>query len=380
MSEGRPFCELKAAERMEALGVVSEARELSQSHADRSVTMIDSNPPFFAAYGSLFHSRPAAGNHEAEAMEECDLPLVDLSRLSDELQAEQCKREIVTAASEWGFFQIVNHGIPNGVLERLREEQVRMFRQPFEKKADEKFLGFLGDSYRWGAPTATSLKQLSWLEAYHIRLSSATYPATTSTSRCVVEELSSAMAQLADRLTGILAQGMGCDGSYIKENCKRDTCYLRLNRYPPCPVAGEVFGLVPHTDSDFLTVLCQDNVIGLQLKKGGRWIAVRPNPGTLIINVGDLFQAWSNGLYKSVEHRVVSNPHLERFSVAYFVCPSQETMIQSSAQPAIYSTFSFGEYRQQVQQDVTLLGYKVGLTRFLASCRRNKHTNAQLLP
>ncbi|RWW55499.1 hypothetical protein BHE74_00037861 [Ensete ventricosum] len=163
-----------AAERMEALGV---------SHADRSATMIDSNPPFFAAYGSLFHSRPAAGNHEAEAMEECDLPLVDLSRLSDEFQAEQCKREIVTAASEWGFFQIVNHGIPNGVLERLREEQVRMFRQPFEKKADEKFLGFLGDSYRWGAPTATSLKQLSWLEAYHIRLSSATYPATTSTSR-----------------------------------------------------------------------------------------------------------------------------------------------------------------------------------------------------
>ncbi|CAL9153267.1 unnamed protein product [Musa hybrid cultivar] len=378
MSEGPPFCELKEAERMEPLGIVSEAQELSQSLADRSATMIDSNPPFFAAYGSLFRSRPAAGNHEAEAVEECDLPIVDLSRLSDELQVEQCKREIVTAASAWGFFQIVNHGIPNGVLDRLRAEQVRAFRQPFKKKADEKFLGFLGDSYRWGAPTATSLKQLSWLEAYHIPLSSATHPATTSTCRCVIEELSSAMSRLADRLMGILAEGLGSDGSYIKDNCKRNTCYLRLNRYPPCPVAGEVFGLVPHTDTDFLTVLCQDNVIGLQLKKGGRWIAVRPNPGTLIINVGDLFQAWSNGLYKSVEHRVMSNPHLERFSVAYFVCPSKETLIESSARPAIYRKFSFGEYRQQVQQDVTLLGYKVGLTRFLASCRRNKHTNAHL--
>ncbi|URE32390.1 gibberellin 2-beta-dioxygenase [Musa troglodytarum] len=148
--------------------------------------MIDSNPPFFAAYGSLFHSRPAAGTHEAEAVEECDLPLVDLSRLSDKLQAEQCKREIVTAASVWGFFQIVNHGIPNCVLDRLREEQVRVFRQPFKKKADEKFLGSLGDSYRWGAPTATSLKQLSWLEAYHIPLSSATYPVTTSPSRYLI--------------------------------------------------------------------------------------------------------------------------------------------------------------------------------------------------
>ncbi|RRT41033.1 hypothetical protein B296_00046226 [Ensete ventricosum] len=74
-------------------------------------------------------------------------------------------------------------------------------------------------------------------------------------------------------------------------------------------------------------------------------------------------QAWSNGLYKSVEHRVMPNPHLERFSVAYFMCPSNETVIESSAQPAIYRKFNFGEYRQQVQQDVRRTGHKVGLTR-----------------
>lgn len=77
-------------------------------------------------------------------------------------------------------------------------------------------------------------------------------------------------------------------------------------------------------------------------------------------------QAWSNGLYKSVEHRVVSNKYQERFSVAYFVCPSKETMIQSNVEPAKYRKFSFGEYRQQVQQDVSLTGYKVGLARYLA--------------
>ena len=108
--------------------------------------------------------------------------------------------------------------------------------------------------------------------------------------RCVIEELSLAMAQLATQLVDTLAEGFGRDGTYMKENCTRNMCYLRLNRYPPCPIPAQVFGLVPHTDSDFLTILCQDEVIGLQLKKGGRWFTVRPNPNTLVINIGDLFQ------------------------------------------------------------------------------------------
>ncbi|XP_065009480.1 gibberellin 2-beta-dioxygenase 8-like [Musa acuminata AAA Group] len=347
---------------MEIMRIVSEAQELDQAAVDHSATVMDSNPPFVATYKSLFSSR-ASMNDEAELLAvECDLPLVDLSRLNSKLEAKQCKQDIITAATEWGFFQIVNHGVSNSLLARLRRQQVKMFRQPFKKKV----LDFSDDSYRWGTPTATSLKQLSWSEAYHIPVSSANKLARTSTNRCVIEEFSAAMAQLANQLVDTLAEGLGRDGTYIKENCTRNSCYLRLNHYPSCPLPGEVFGLVPHTDSDFLTILCQDTVCGLQLNKAGRWVTVKPNPNALIVNIGDLFQAWSNGLYKSVEHRVMSNPHLERFSVAYFVCPSKETLIQSSALPAIYRKFSFGEYRLQVQQDVRLTGHKVGLTRFLA--------------
>lgn len=47
---------------------------------------------------------------------------------------------------------------------------------------------------------------------------------------------------------------------------------------------------MPHTDSDFLTILHQDQVGGLQLVKDGKWISVKPNPKALIINIGDLFQ------------------------------------------------------------------------------------------
>lgn len=101
------------------------------------------------------------------------------------------------------------------------------------------------------------------------------------------------MSDLAHQLASILAEGLGCEATYLKDNCTCNTCYLRLNHYPPCPILDQVFGIVPHTDSDFITVLFPDQVGGLELMKDGRWITVKPNPDALIINIGDLFQVCS---------------------------------------------------------------------------------------
>lgn len=98
--------------------------------------------------------------------------------------------------------------------------------------------------------------------------------------------------ELAEKIAEILARNLGIESTYFQENCTSKSCYLRMNRYPPCPFPAEVFGLVPHTDSDFLTIVCQDGAVGgLQLMKGdGSWVGVSPNPDALIVNVGDLFQ------------------------------------------------------------------------------------------
>ncbi|KAG8065366.1 hypothetical protein GUJ93_ZPchr0004g40305 [Zizania palustris] len=73
------------------------------------------------------------------------------------------------AASEWGFFQLTNHGVSRELMEKMRREQARLFRLPFETKEKA---GLLNGSYRWGNPTATSLRQLSWSEAFHVPLAS----------------------------------------------------------------------------------------------------------------------------------------------------------------------------------------------------------------
>lgn len=105
-----------------------------------------------------------------------------------------------------------------------------------------------------------------------------------------MEQFATTVSDLAQKLAEILAEKMGHKSVFFKENCLSSTCYLRMNRYPPCPISPEAFGLMPHTDSDFLTILHQDQIGGLQLVKDGKWIAVKPNQEALIINIGDLFQ------------------------------------------------------------------------------------------
>nr|XP_016487422.1 PREDICTED: gibberellin 2-beta-dioxygenase 8-like isoform X1 [Nicotiana tabacum]XP_016487423.1 PREDICTED: gibberellin 2-beta-dioxygenase 8-like isoform X2 [Nicotiana tabacum] len=182
-----------------------------------------------------------------------------------------------------------------------------------------------------------------------------------------MEQFATTLSELAHKLARILSEKMGYKSKYFRETCLPNTCYLRMNRYPACPLSPQVFGLMPHTDSDFLTILHQDEIGGLQLIRDGKWISVKPNPQALIINIGDLFQAWSNGVYKSVEHRVVTNKAKERFSTAFFLCPSYDTEIRSCFEPPVYRRFTFREFRQQVQEDVKNFGYKVGLPRFLVS-------------
>ncbi|XP_022139829.1 gibberellin 2-beta-dioxygenase 8 isoform X2 [Momordica charantia] len=331
------------------------------------------DPPFNEAYKALLAESGGGGSEGGGTVEECELPVVDLRRLSEGTAAEveECKKEIARACEEWGFFQVVNHGISKRLLGEMRAKQMELFKQPFERK----FMNFSAGSYRWGTPTATSLRQLSWSEAFHVSLSDILGSTALSdhlTLRSTMEEFAGKVSSLAQKVAEILAENLGSSSKFFVENCVGSSCFLRMNRYPPCPVPGpgQIFGLMPHTDSDFLTILHQDQVGGLQLLKDARWIAVKPNPDALIINIGDLFQAWSNDVYKSVEHRVVTNPKVERFSVAYFFCPSNETVIKSECEneaAAVYKRFSFREFRNQVQEDVRNHGYKIGLPRFLLS-------------
>ncbi|KAL1125190.1 hypothetical protein V6Z11_A13G027500 [Gossypium hirsutum] len=328
----------------------------------------DSDPPLLNHYGTLLcHSTQCDEPQTRVTMEECQLPLIDLCDLGsdDEMVRRACAAAICKASSEWGFFQVVNHGISSQLVDKMRSEQVKLFRAPFETKATS---GLLNNSYRWGSPRATCPNQFSWSEAYHVPLTKVSDEACYGDFKSLREVMTcfaAAMSELSRLLAGILTENLGHWKQASISNICDETCFLRLNHYPACPISPEIFGLVPHTDSDFLTILCQDQVGGLQLMKDSKWVTVKPNKDALIVNIGDLFQAWSNDVYKSVEHKVVSNATTDRYSIAYFLCPSYDSLIESFVKPSIYRRFTFREYREQVQEDVRKTGYKVGLPRFL---------------
>lgn len=136
---------------------------------------MDSNPPLLHHYGALLHHTTPLPSLESSqcchglVMEECQLPLIDLNGLNSHYERErvECAMAISKASTEWGFFQVVNHGIRPQLLKDMRREQTKLFQTPFELKASCRLLN---DSYRWGTPTATRPNQFSWSEAFHIPL------------------------------------------------------------------------------------------------------------------------------------------------------------------------------------------------------------------
>ncbi|XP_031129064.1 gibberellin 2-beta-dioxygenase 8-like [Ipomoea triloba] len=331
-----------------------------------------SDPPFEEAYKKLFDEfnyapRLSSEVDEVIAVDERELPLIDLEELSrGEMAREECKNKIARASQEWGFFQVVNHGIPREILETMRKEEVKLFKRPFKEKAmADKEFNFSEGSYRWGSPSASRVRELSWSEAFHVQLSDIYADGGNHHLSSIMRQVAIPLYELGQKLAAILAEKVGSSPTYFQETCLLTHSYIRMNRYPPRPISFHSLGLMPHTDSDFLTILHQDDVPGLQLVKHRKWVSVKPNPDALVINIGDLFEAWSNGIYRSVEHRVVTNSTRERFSTAFFLCPSYDTVISSSFEPRLYRRFTFKEFKEQVREDVKKIGHKVGLSRFL---------------
>lgn len=54
--------------------------------------------------------------------------------LSGERRREEVVREIGEACEKWGLFQMVNHGVPSGVMEKVLEAIGEFHEQPKEEK------------------------------------------------------------------------------------------------------------------------------------------------------------------------------------------------------------------------------------------------------
>lgn len=126
-----------------------------------------------------------------------------------------------------------------------------------------------------------------------------------------------------------VAQSIGAPRDAFDAGFETPMALLRGNYYPSRPdwAGAKDFGIATHTDYGCLTLLATDGSPGLEVRKrGGGWIAVSAEPGTFVINFGEMMEAWTDGVVRATPHRVVGGL-AERISVPLFFNPLHDTNV-----------------------------------------------------
>ncbi|MGI9508242.1 MAG: isopenicillin N synthase family dioxygenase [Geminicoccaceae bacterium] len=284
----------------------------------------------------------------ARNVDQSIIPVIDIGPLRDGSDPKSVADALHRASREVGFIYVANHGIPEALIRETREAALDFFRQPEEQKnqvaVSDKHRGYLG---RGGATMQSGAKpdlKESFIFGYenadgvtpedHPLRGANRWPTFMPDLKGRALNYFQAAHEVAHHLMRGFAIGLGKDAGFFLENTAKPMSRASFVYYPPqdATLGPDQFGVGPHTDFGVLTVLCQDDVGGLQVKDaGGDWVTAPPIEGTLVVNVGDLLARWTNDFYRSTPHRVVNSSGKERLSLVLAYDPEPETMIDPRA-------------------------------------------------
>ncbi|CAL5206904.1 unnamed protein product [Lathyrus oleraceus] len=255
------------------------------------------------------------------------IPIIDLNDRTNTTQ------QIIKAAREFGFFQVINHGIPLNEM----KETMSVFKQVFQMPDEYKHSSYLDDDLKTCKIFTSSLRYET--EKVHLWRDSLRHPShpleqwqhlwpqNPITYRECVGNFSVKIKDLGSRILDLISEGLDLKCGYF-DNDLTGSMIISVNHYPPCPKPSLTLGLPKHKDPYLITILMQDGVSGLQVLKDATWVAVEPLPHAFVINIGHLLEIISKGKLISAEHRAVTNSSHTRTSAAFFIAPSDDCLIE----------------------------------------------------
>nr|CAB97173.1 putative 1-aminocyclopropane-1-carboxylic acid oxidase [Mangifera indica] len=263
-------------------------------------------------------------------MESLSFPVINLEKLNGEERAATMEK-IKDACENWGFFELVNHGIPIEELDTLE----RKTKEHYRKCMEQRFKELVASKALEGVQT--EIKDMDWESTFYVRHLPQTNlkctPDLDDEYRKVMKEFASKLEKLAEELLDLLCENLGLEKGYLKKTfygSKGPTFGTKVSHYPPCPQPDLIKGLRAHTDADGIILLFQDDKVS-GLPASERWavdIDVPPMRHSIVVNLGDQLEVITNGKYKSVEHRVVAQRDGNgRMSIASFYNPGSDAVI-----------------------------------------------------
>ncbi|NKB33988.1 MAG: hypothetical protein GKR91_12905 [Pseudomonadales bacterium] len=294
-----------------------------------------------------------------------NIPVLDVSPGFDD---ETFIEELAAACEEWGFFQITGHGIDTILRERFFTGIEDFFALPKQSKlaltrTEKNFWGYYDKELTRNKVDAKEIYDIDGnvdnLSSEHQEFPVPWTHELPELKPTVLDWLQQ-VEQLSLNLLGSICIALGESSATLNPFfLKNHTSFLRFNYYPSVKERSaeqiesensesDELGLHPHTDAGALTVLAQDDVPGLQVRKEDTWHTVVPAEDGFIINIGDMVQVWSNDRFKAPEHRVLASGAQARYSAPYFYNPSYETVctpLVAQTEKSHYRPISWREFR-----------------------------------
>lgn len=285
---------------------------------------------------------------EARATDFTEVPLIDIGGLRSGVAGaiERVAAEIDRAAREVGFFYITGHSVPAALIAAALAAAQVFFALPAGEKAaiavDTRHRGYVGpgaarmyvgvrpdlkESFVWGLELAPDDPLVT---PERTLMGPNRWPSHPAGMRRALSAYFDAALAVGRDLARAFAVALGVEESFFVRHFAHPLARGGVIHYPPQPpdLGADQFGVGPHTDYGFLTLLWQDETGGLEVRNAaGVWVEAPPIAGSFVVNVGDLLARWSNDRFASTPHRVINRSGRERFSIPVFYDPDWETLV-----------------------------------------------------
>ncbi|KAM0012350.1 putative flavanone 3-dioxygenase [Helianthus debilis subsp. tardiflorus] len=296
------------------------------------------------------------------------IPTIDFSLLTSDNPKlrSQVIQELDFACKDWGFFRVINHGVPKSLMNMVIEKSKEFFDLRDEEKKEFEENGVL-DPIRYGTSFNSKKDEIFYWRDYlkiivHPEFNCPNKPLGL---REVLLEYSKGTREVVKGLLSGISTSLGLDQCYVEKALKLESGLqiLVANLYPPCPQPELTIGFPPHSDHGLLTLLINNGVGGLQIKHKGKWVNVNNDlPNSLLVNTADQLEIFSNGKFKSVEHRAIVNNAVTRLSVVVANGPSLDAVVEPAYKlvteercPSAYNAMKYKEYLE-MQQGNQIIG------------------------